>query len=139
MLDPVLVDTGPFVACFNPNDNDHKPCLERIRLLKGRRLVTSLAIVTETLYLLDFSVENQEKFLHFMAAGVIDILELEPKDLVTAAGLMSKYHNCPMDFGDATLVVLANRLKTPQVFTLDHHDFNIYRTDKGKPFEIISS
>lgn len=137
MLDPVLIDTGPLVACFNPDDQDHKPCLEKMRLLKGRHLVTSSAIVTETLYLLDFSAENQEKFLHFMAAPIINILELTPEDLIAIAHLMKKYRDCPMDFGDATLVVLANRLKTRQIMTLDIHDFSIYRNDRGKTFEII--
>lgn len=137
MLDPVLIDTSPFVACFNPDDQDHEICLNKMRLLKGRRLATSLAIVTETLYLLDFSVENQGKFLHFMAAPIITILELTSEELLAIARLMKKYRDCPMDFGDATLVVLANRLKTRHVMTLDRHDFGIYRNDHGKNFEII--
>ncbi|MBI2339038.1 MAG: PIN domain-containing protein [Deltaproteobacteria bacterium] len=137
MLDPVLIDTGPLVACFNPDDRDYQPCLDKLRLLKGRRLATTLAIVTETLYLLDFSLENQEKFLHFMSAGVVDIPEFKPEDLKKAADLMKKYRDCPMDFGDATLVILASRLKTRQILTLDSRDFTVYRTDQGKPFEIM--
>lgn len=137
MLDPVLIDTGPLVACFNPDDQDHKACLDKIRLLKGRRLVTSLAIVTETLYLLDFSVLNQEKFLRFIAEGLVEVLELKPDDFLLLADLMKKYQDCPMDFGDATLVVLANRLKTRQVLTLDIHDFGIFRTDRNQAFEIV--
>ncbi len=137
MLDPVLIDTGPLVACFNPDDHDHKTCLDKIRLLRGRRLVTSLAIVTETLYLLDFSVANQEKFLRFTAEGLVEVLEFKPDDFLLMADLMKKYQNCPMDFGDATLVVLASRLKTRQILTLDARDFGIYRTDRNQSFEII--
>lgn len=137
MLDPILVDTGPLVACFNPDDQDHKPCLEKLRTLKGRRLVTTLAVVTETLYLLDFSLRNQQKLLQFTASGVLDILELAPEDFLTIADLMEKYRNCPMDFADATLVVLSERLRTRQILTLDHRDFDIYRTSRGQPFEKI--
>lgn len=137
MRDPVLIDTGPLVACFNPHDSEHASCLEKLRLLKGRRLVTTLAIVTETLYLLDFSLSNQKKFLQFLATGVIELEELEPDDFLTLADLMQKYQDCPMDFGDATLVVLANRLQTHQIFTLDHHDFSIYRTHRNQHFERI--
>lgn len=137
MLDPVLIDTGPLVACFNPDDQDHQSCLDKIRLLKGRRLVTSMAIVTETLYLLDFSVLNQEKFLRFIAAELVEVLEFKSDDFLFMADLIKKYQDCPMDFGDATLMVLANRLKTRQIFTLDTHDFRIYRTDRNQTFEII--
>lgn len=137
MKDPVLIDTGPFVACFDPNDKNHHGCMNTMQLLKGRHLVTTLSIVTEVLFLLDFSIENQQKFLRFMASGVIEILELISEDLLEAGELMKKYHDCPMDFGDATLVVLANRLQTRQIFTLDERDFTIYRTLQGKSFERI--
>lgn len=137
MLDPVLIDTGPLVACFNPNDGEHAACIEKLRFLKGRRLVTTLVIVTETLYLLDFSLSNQKKFLQFMASGVIEVEDLDTDDFLAAAELMQKYHDCPMDFGDATLVVLADRLQTRQILTLDHHDFGIYRTGRSQRFERI--
>lgn len=137
MKDPVLIDTGPLVACFNPHDRDHHSCLEKVRNLKGRRLVTTLAIVTETLYLLDFSLHNQQKFLQFMASGVVEVVELAAEDFSEMATLMQKYCDCPMDFGDATLVILANRLKTRAILTLDHHDFDIYRTNRGYSFEKI--
>lgn len=137
MLDPVLIDTGPLVACFNPDDQDHHPCLEKMKGLRGRRLVTTLAIVTETLYLLDFSLNNQQKFLQFIAAKIVEVVELAPDDFVKIADLMQKYRDCPMDFGDATLVVLSIRLQTRQIFTLDHHDFDIYRTFRGQSFEKV--
>ncbi len=137
MLDPILVDTGPLVACFNPDDQDYHSSLEKMRHLKGRHLVTNLAIVTETLYLLDFSLSNQQKFLQFVASSVLEIVELAPEDFSTMADLMQKYRDCPMDFGDATLVVLSGRLKTRQILTLNRRDFGIYRTPRGQTFEII--
>lgn len=107
-----------------------------MRLLKGCRLVTTLAVVTETLYLLDFSLKNQIKFLQFLAAVVIEVMGLNSEDFLEVAKLMQKYDDCPMDFGDATLVLLSEKLRTKQILTLDHRDFNIYRTG-GRSFEII--
>lgn len=133
----IIIDTSPLVACFNPDDAHHASCLEKLRLLKGRRLATSLAVMTEVTYLLDFSAKNQQKFLHFMASGVIELRELAPADLKAAAILMEKYASCPMDFTDATLVLLAERLKTRQIFTLDLHDFNTYRLKNNDAFDIL--
>jgi predicted nucleic acid-binding protein len=135
--DPILVDTGPLVSCFNPDDQDHRSSLEKMRLLKGRRLVTTLAVVTETLYLLDFSLVNQQKFLQFLSSGVLEVLELTPEDFSTISDLMQKYRDCPMDFGDATLVLLSGRLRTREILTLDHRDFGIYRTPTGHTFEEV--
>jgi len=40
---------------------------------------------------------------------------------------MECFEELPMDFADATLVVLAERLATNRVFTLDRRDFGAYR------------
>ena len=45
---------------------------------------------------------------------------------------MAKYADLPMDFADATLVVLAELLGTTTVFTLDRRDFGIYRLGRRK-------
>ncbi len=137
MPDPVLIDTGPLVACFCPDDQDHQACVEKLRLLKGQRLVTSLAIVTEVLFLLDFSIKNQLKFLQFLASGVVEMEEITGEDFLRIAVLMGKYQDCPMDFADATLVALAERLHTRRIFTLDRRDFSIYRNDRGHAFHIV--
>ncbi len=50
---------------------------------------------------------------------------------------MEKYRDLPMDFADATLVALGERLHTNLVFTLDRRDFTVYRLFGVKPFCIL--
>jgi predicted nucleic acid-binding protein len=50
---------------------------------------------------------------------------------------MERYENVPMDFADATLVVLAEELQTEQVFTLDRRGFSTYRLHRNRAFRII--
>jgi predicted nucleic acid-binding protein len=50
--------------------------------------------------------------------------------------LIEKYSDPPMDFADATLVVLAEELNTDMVFTLDQ-DFRIYRIRGRKQFRML--
>ena len=47
---------------------------------------------------------------------------------------MKKYSDTPMDFEDASLVILANKLNTKSILTLDS-DFSVYRTMDGKKFD----
>jgi predicted nucleic acid-binding protein len=49
---------------------------------------------------------------------------------------MERYDDLPMDFSDATLVVLAEQLGTNIVFTTDRHDFEIYRIKGRRAFAI---
>jgi predicted nucleic acid-binding protein len=46
-----------------------------------------------------------------------------------ASVLMDKYADQPMDFADATLVVLAERLRVTSIFTIDR-DFRVYRAGR---------
>jgi predicted nucleic acid-binding protein len=49
---------------------------------------------------------------------------------------MEQYEDLPMDFADATLVVLAEELGTNLVFTTDRTDFEVYRIRGRKTFRI---
>jgi predicted nucleic acid-binding protein len=50
---------------------------------------------------------------------------------------MERYRNVPMDFADATLVVLGEELETDWVFTLDGRGFSTYRMNRNRPFQIV--
>jgi predicted nucleic acid-binding protein len=50
---------------------------------------------------------------------------------------MTKYSDLPMDFADASLVAVAERMGLSRVFTLDRSDFSVYRRNGRSPFEII--
>jgi len=42
-----------------------------------------------------------------------------------------------MDFADASLVALAERLSVDRIFTVDRRDFSTYRLHGKKPFTVI--
>lgn len=54
-----------------------------------------------------------------------------------ARSLMGRYRDLPMDFADATLVVLAEEIGTRLVFTSDHRDFSVYRIRGRQSFTIV--
>lgn len=128
----VLVDTGPLVALFDPSDRQCAACTRELARLEGRRLVTTLAVVTEASYLLEFSARAQRALLTFIADGAIELVAIDAAGIRRAEALMQKYEDLPMDFADATLVVLAELLATTTVFTLDRKDFNVYRIGRRK-------
>lgn len=51
--------------------------------------------------------------------------------------LMKKYADLPMDLADASLVVLAEEIKEDRILTTDFRDFNIYRWQDNKKFNIL--
>ena len=51
--------------------------------------------------------------------------------------LMEQYADLPMDFADASLVILAERLRVFNIFTLDRRGFSVFRPRSAQAFEIF--
>lgn len=132
----VLVDTGPLVALFDPSDSEHDRCKRALAHLRRNRRVTSLSVLTEAVCLLGFSSRAQRALLPFVAAGAVEIADFSAGQVSRAAALMERYESLPIDFADATLVVLAEYFQTISVFTLDHRDFSVYRLGR-RAFRLV--
>jgi uncharacterized protein len=62
-------------------------------------------------------------------------IESPPADAVAALWqLMDKYEDLPMDFCDASLMVLATTLKINRIATTDVKDFSAYRLPGNRRF-----
>lgn len=129
----VLVDTGPMVALFNANDNYYLQAIEFIKFNKTQ-LYTTMACITETVYVLDFNINAQLDFLNWIAKGGIQIMELDGKNILRCSELMGKYSDLPMDFADATIVSACEKLETKEIATIDS-DFEIYRYKNKQKFK----
>jgi len=68
---------------------------------------------------------------------LIDAGPLTKRNLHRMADLMTRYADRPMDFTDASLVAVAERLDLDRIVTLDRTDFSIYRLHDRKPFVIV--
>lgn len=134
----VLVDAGPLVAILNRRDRHHRTCADVMKRVR-RPLLSTWMPVTEAMYLLDFSVAAQGALLEMIERGALEILELVREDLPAMQRLMRKYEDQRMDFADASLVQVADRLRLREVFTLDRRDFGVYRLGKGRSFRILPS
>jgi uncharacterized protein len=75
--------------------------------------------------------------LRLLSVGVFISECTQSSQLKRAVVLMRKYADTPMDFADATLVLLADELRVVDVLTLDRRGFSTYRTARGKPFRRV--
>ena len=128
-MQQILIDSGPLIALFDGSDKYHSASVEFIKT-NHSELVTTLASVTETLHLLDFNRHAQIDFLGWVNAGAVVLEPITVDDFLRIKELISKYSDLPMDFADACLVFLAEKLNITQIATIDR-DFDIYRL-KGK-------
>jgi len=125
MLNAILIDAGPLIALFDKDDAYHPRVLTFIKD-KRYKFVTTWAVVTEVMHMLDFSVAAQTDFLQWIMNEGVRIHELAQHDLARVIELTQKYSDLPMDFADATLVIAAEQNAIRHIISLDS-DFDIYR------------
>jgi hypothetical protein len=132
-----LLDTGPLVAYLDSADSAHEIVASSLGGFVGT-LCTTNAVITEAMYLLGDHSGGPRRLVEFVQVAGVHIFEAtQPDHLHSAVGLMEKYADTPMDFADATLVLLSDEVDTRDVLTLDRRGFSTYRTRKGKPFRIV--
>src|SRR4030042_5001430 len=101
----LLLDTGAFVALLDRSEKNHRQCVGFFSSFSGE-IFTTEPVLTEAMYLLGPSVRAQRACIEFLLKGGAILVPQSPASLERAAVLMTKYETIPMDFADATLVVL---------------------------------
>ena len=132
-----LVDTGPLVAYLDRADPAHTAAVAGLEGWTGR-LATTSAVVTEAMHLVAEAREGPRLLSALLGAARVAVHDFtQPVDLPLVVGLMERYANVPMDFADATLVLLAEALGAHEILTLDRRGFSAYRTRKGRALRMI--
>lgn len=139
MAGELLLDTGALVSLLDRNQTHHRRCAEFFSGWRGP-VVTTEAILTEATHLLGRAPGGRELCLEFFLAGGATLIPASLATLRRCRVLMEKYTDLPMDYADATIVILAEDLGTDLVFTTDRRDFEIYRFGGDRrPFRILPS
>ena len=131
-----ILDTGPWVALIDRSESRHNQCVQWFKNFSGM-LYSTEAVLTEVLYILNFSVIAQCAALDFVLESVVEIVPSSSESLKKTKSLMKKYADLPMDFADATIVCLATETGIQNIATFDAKDFAIYKLPKNKSFTIM--
>jgi len=135
----ILVDAGPLISVVNFSELALSVRLRGIFERDGEQFYTSPAVLTEAFHLTARTGgwPQQSLVWKLLERHSIRVLQLRDADLDRTHQLMSRYADRPMDFGDATLVALAEVHRINRVFTLDS-DFYIYRIHDREAFDVIN-
>lgn len=127
-----ILDTGPLLAYLDRRDPAHETAKRALDEVPGR-LVTTSAVITEVMHFASEVPHGPAFVSDFMTAARIDVLDYaQPPSLRRAVPLMERYADTPMDFADATLMLLAEDLGIREILTLDRRGFATFRTPSGE-------
>lgn len=134
----LLVDTSFLFALMNSNERHHAACVQTASTVKGR-LIVPLTVLPEIAYLLDSRLGHHvmRQFVHQITQPVWTLVAPDSADLVRAASVLDQYQDSRLDFVDATLVAIAERLRIERILTLDRRHFQIIRPSHCTAFELL--
>ncbi len=87
-----ILDTGPWVALIDRSESKHDICVQWLKSYSGK-LYSTEAVLTEVLYLLNFSVKAQTAAIDFVLKSVVEIIPSSVESLKKVKNLIKKYSN----------------------------------------------
>ncbi len=131
-----IVDSGPLYAAVDADDDDHARCLEVLQR-PDLDLVVPALVVAEVTYLVGrrLGAEIEAAFLRGLAT--LEVEAPAADDWPAIAELVVRYGDFPLGGTDASVAVLAERLGTDLIVTLDRRHFGAIRTAQRRPFRLL--
>jgi predicted nucleic acid-binding protein len=128
----ILLDTGPLVALCDERDAHHGRALTQLDRLRSRKLVASLAILSEACFLLDAAPLRARLFALLTRLDVDDAPDEHGRAFRDALfPWLARYADHQPDLADGCLAILASRVPGAKVWTFDSEFATTWRLPDG--------
>ncbi|WP_420209101.1 type II toxin-antitoxin system VapC family toxin [Candidatus Electronema sp. JC] len=133
-----LLDTSFLLAMTNSKDHNHARVLDVAAKISDN-LIVPVTVLPEVSYLIGSRLGHKamRQFLGNLAASDVAVEMVTKDDLKRVTAILTEYADSRLDFVDATIVALAERLNITRILTLDRRDFTIIRPKHHPYFEIL--
>lgn len=133
-----ILDTSFLFALTDQSDRNHQQVLAVAQSV-SEPLVLPAVVLPEVCYLIASRLGHQA-MRHFVSSITPDLVQVESvttEDLVRMHQILEQYSDNQLDFTDAAIVAIAERLNITRVYTLDRRDFSIIRPSHCDYFELL--
>ncbi len=133
-----LLDSGFLYAMVDADDRNHNRVTQTLANITDELLLPFVVLVEAT-YLLQARLGHlpMRQFIHRLEQSPIPFVGLLQEDIPRIHELLAQYADMKLDFVDATVVAIAERLNIRRILTLDQRDFRVIRPRHCDYFEIL--
>jgi uncharacterized protein len=134
----VLIDTSFLVAVVFPKDANYAKAREARQKIKDTRII-AVPVLFELFYMITARIDYSEAIRTFnlIRSAPFQIEGLNEIDMIRMAEIMEQYQDAELDFADAALMALSERLNITQIYTFDRRDFSIFRPKHADYLELL--
>ena len=136
-METVIADTGFVVALANRSDAKHE--VVKAIYLQQKRILLPQTVLAEVAYLIgrEAGVITVASFLKGLPMSQFSLLALVEEDVLRVAEILAQYADSRIDFVDASVMAVAERLNIVTVLTLDRRDFSLFRPRHCNSFVLV--
>ena len=105
----------------------------------NERLVLPVVVLPEICYLIASRLGHQamRRFVSIMTPEAVQVEPVTSEDLVRVHEILKQYFDNQLDFTDAAIIAIAERLNITCVYTLNRRDFSIVLPSHCDYFELL--
>lgn len=135
----VLIDSGFLYATLDKSDKHHQAATDALLSLSSEKILMPTLVLVEVSYLLGARIGHHaiQTFVGQMKDSPLEFVCIQQPDLLRTHELLQQYANVELDFVDASITALAERLNINRILTVDARDFRIVRPRHCEYFEIM--
>lgn len=134
----ILLDASGLLAALVASQHAHARVRSVLQAETGPFLLSPFVLAElDHLLLRWVGIEAELAFLAAVAGRAYELVPFAAGDVAEARSLIESYHDLEIGLADASIVVLAGKLGTDRVLTLDERHFRTLRTPSGRPFTIL--
>ncbi|MFN5514028.1 MAG: type II toxin-antitoxin system VapC family toxin [Cyanobacteriota bacterium] len=133
-----ILDTSFLFALTDQSDRNH-PRVLAVAQSVNESLLLPVVVLPEVCYLIASRLGHQV-MRRFVSRMTPDAVQVEPvilEDLIRVHEVLEQYADSQLDFTDAAIVAIAERLNITRIYTLDRRDFSIIRPTHCDYFELF--
>ena len=133
-MERVIADTGFVVALANRLDDRHADVVPIYA--QYLKILLPQVVLVEVAYLInrDAVMTTVIKFLKGLPASRFELLAAVEQDIARSADILDQYIDSKIDFVDACVMAMAERLNIQTVLTIDQRDFRLFRPTHCESF-----
>lgn len=133
-----ILDSGFLYARLNGKDFAHV-AVSKVQLPENDSIYLPIPALTEVTFLLqrDLGQSAVWEFLETLNETNFHLEAPTPSDYTRSAEILRKYNDQNIDFVDACIVAMAERLNITTILTIDRRHFSIFRPSHCDSFELL--
>lgn len=136
MRSVAILDAGPLYAAIDRSEPDHRRCVDVLRR-RDLDLVIPSMVIAEVSHFAGLRLGPRGEAAFVRSLADLSVEGPEPDDWPRIADLVERYRDFPLGTVDASIVVLADRLGTDLIVTLDRRHFGAIRSPQGRRFRLL--